>query len=199
VKNRYWSLYFLLAFPVFVATAQEAPMTYSDGLVSSNAVLPPAGTFLLVRKNDFLCAIRFTGIWRGNDAGEGSIFRSGDESFRAHYEWYSGGKTSSHWVINPPVEAGKGEVSQRRLVGLGRFAFGGGNIHIKCGSLLLKWSAPAHVYFYHALAQDEGIEIAITNWTKFEDIDPNNHRLRWLRFDSNRATTVIKGSAASQD
>lgn len=189
----------MLAWPVFGVMAQETPMTYSDGLVSPNAVLPPAGNFLLVRKNQELCAIRFTRIWRGNDAGESSAFRSGDESFRARYDWYSGRNDSNHWVINPPLASGGSEVSQGRLFGLGRLAFGGGNIHIKCGLLILKWSAPAHVYFYHALAQDEGIEIALTTWTKFEDVDPNDQRLQWLRFDTNRATTVIKNSAVPQD
>ncbi len=166
-------------------------MVYSNGRIFSNAVLPPAGTFLLIRKKDALCAIQFTGIWRGNDRGNSSFFHSGDESFRANYSWYVGANVSDTWVIHPPKSSGKSELLQERLVGLGKFAFGNSNIHIKCGGIFLKWSAPANVYFYHTLAQDESNEIAVTRWTKFEDVDPNDQSLQWLHYDTKRPDTVI--------
>jgi hypothetical protein len=171
--------------------SQEIPMIYFDGLLSSAAVLPPIGTFLLIRRKNALCAIKFTEIWRSNGAKESTIFHSGDESFRARYVWYTGENISNIWIIHPPKASGESEVSRRPLIGLGRLAFGGGNIHIKCGSFRLKWSAPANVYFYETLAQNEGNEFAITPWTKFEDIDPNDSILNWLQYDENRPNTVV--------
>lgn len=149
------------------------------------------GTFLLIRKSDALCAIQFTGIWRGNDRQDGSVFHSGDESFRARYSWYLGAKVADRWVIHPPRDFGESELSQGRLVGLGRLAFGTGNIRIECGSIFVKWSAPAHVYFYYPLAQEQGNEIAVTQWKKFEDVDPNSSSLQWLRYDKDRPVVVV--------
>jgi hypothetical protein len=95
-----------LMFFIWQVQAQETPMAYSDGSVSSNAVLPPMGTFLLIRKSDALCAVQFTGLWRGNDHGESTAFHSGDESFRAHYAWFLGEKVANSWVIHPPKASG---------------------------------------------------------------------------------------------
>ena len=167
-------------------------MIYSDGAIRSNVVRPPMGTFLLIRKGDAQCAIRFTGMWRGNDRGESSFFNSGEESFRSRYVWYLGEKVANAWVIHPPKTSGESEVSQGRLIGLGKFSLGNGNGHIKCGSIRVSWNAPAYVYFFGgAVQRDEGNEIALTRWTKFEDVDPNDQSLQWLRYDENRPDTVI--------
>jgi hypothetical protein len=193
MKRAFW-LFLGLMFSTCLAQAQETPMVYSDGNTSSMAVLPPMGTFLLIRKNDTLCAIQFTGIWRGNDSGKSSFFHSGDESFRARYAWYLGERVSNTWGIHPPRASGESEASRGRLFGLGSLAFGNGNSRIKCGPILLFWTAPAHVYFSDgkpSLFLDQGNEIAVTRWTKLEDIDPNDRSLQWLRFDKNRPDTVI--------
>lgn len=158
------------------------------------SILPPMGTFLLVRQKNILCAIQFTGMWRGNDAGNSSSLHSGDESFRSRYVWYLGGQTSNSWSIHPAKASAESELTQGRLIGIGRFAFGTGKNRIKCGPIQLFWTAPAHVYFSNgkpSLLQDQGNEIAVTKWTKFEQIDPNDPDLVWLRYDKNRGDSSI--------
>lgn len=123
------------------------------------------------------------------------MFRSGDESVLAKYKWYVGRMVSGRWVIDPPVLSGEGHVSQRASRGVGRLSFGGGMLHLLCGDFRLKWSPPAHVYFYESQFRDEGNEIAVTYWDKFSDLDPNCHGLNWLRMDSKRKSYVIKREA----
>jgi len=171
--------------------AQETPMSYSEGWIASGAVRPPAGAFLLIRENEAMCALQFTGLWRGNDAKEPTPFDSGQESFRARYAWYHGERISGNWILHPPKASGESEVSQGRLVGLGRFAFGTGDIRIQCGPIATKWTAPAWAYFYYRRPQEQSIEIAVTRWRKFEDVNPNDAALRWLRYDKDRTDAVV--------
>lgn len=141
---------------------------------------------MLIRNKNDLCAIKFQDMWRGNDAGASTTFHSGDESFRARYDWYLAEKNKAGWALE-----GSSELSQKRLVGLGRLAFGTGNIRIRCGSIAVKWTAPAHVYFFYGAGEEQGNEIAITNWRNIEDVNPNDIRLKWLRYEKNREKIYI--------
>jgi hypothetical protein len=179
--------------------AQETPFTYPQGRIASMAVLPTSGTFLLARRQSSLCAIQFAGIWRGNDATRATTFHSGDESFRARYQWYLGEKKSTAYVIHPAKASGIAELSKGPLVGLGRLAFATGNNVIKCGPIRLFWTAPAYVYFSDgesSLFEDKGVEIALTRWTKFEQVDPNDPKLLWLRYDKNRVDSWVRADAS---
>ena len=194
MKNASIFLFLGLICSFCLARTKETPMSYTEGSITSMSVLPPSGTFLLVRQKNVLCAIQFTGIWRGNDAESGSALHSGDETFRARYVWYLGERTSHSSIIHPTKASGEGDLSQGRLVGLGRLAFGTGKSRIQCGPIRLFWTAPANVYFSDGrptLLQDQGNEIAVTKWTKFEQIDPNDPTLVWLRYDKNRAVSRI--------
>lgn len=182
---------FLLLGLVEGVLADDALVAYGNGLVSPNAVMPPEGTFLLIRNGGALCAIRFLEIWRGNDAKQPTSFYSGDETVRARYMWYEGKKIKDKWSIHPPQTDGVGEVVKEASIGIGRFAFGGGEHHINCGNIRVKWSPPAHVYFYQYDFKDEGNEIALTQHAKFEDIEPNDPALHWLRIDETRQSYTI--------
>lgn len=190
------ALFFLLgiAGSFFLAKAAETPITYPDGIVTSMAVLPPMGTFLLARQKKTVCAIKFTEMWRGNDATGSNALHSGEESFRSRYVKYLGGRTSGTWIIDPVKKSGDSELTQGRLVGLGRLAFGTGKTRIDCGPFKLFWTAPAHVYFSSgkpSLLQDQGTEIALTKWTEIEQVDPNDPALLWLRYDKDRQESRI--------
>lgn len=191
----------LLFISVFLASgdiwAEEVLVRYGDGLVSPNAVQPLEGRFLLIRNGTKLCALRFSEILRRGDAKAPTAFNSGEETIRAHYVWYEGQRVEDKWFITPPLAEGVGEVVKKAAIGVGRLAFGGGDIHIKCGSIRVKWSPPAHVYFYEYTYKDEGNEIAVTQHTRIEEIDPNDMGLHWLRLDNTRKPYSLSTSEGS--
>lgn len=167
-------------------------MNYTVGIIGEMAVQPPPNTFLLVRKKDKICAIKFTKWQRGNDKSEPNTFSSGAESFEAKYVWYLGEKIQDSWVLNPPTAQGESSVTQKPLVGIGRFAFGGGNKKISCGAFKLKWTAPANVYFFEKQNREAqyDAEIALTKWHTFEEIRLDDS-LDWLKYDEKREMTIV--------
>ena len=118
---------------------------------------------------------------------------SNEESFRSKYIWYLGEKKEERWLIHPPISTGKSEATRGSLWGIGRLAFGGGNNLIECGPIKVKWSSPAHVYFYrYSKSEDQGYEIAVSTQTMFDDIDLNSSELHWYRFTNEPRNIPIK-------
>jgi hypothetical protein len=61
--------------------------TISSGRVGWSSASPTLRKYLLISDGGFLCAIRFVNYVRGQDASEGSIFSSGQETLTSAYEW----------------------------------------------------------------------------------------------------------------
>ncbi len=179
-----------LSFSVLSVAADY--MNYEVGIIGGNAIQPPPDTFLLIRKQDKVCAVKFTEWQRGNDKSTPTTFQSGEESYYAKYVWYLGEKKGGDWVLNPPVRHGESNVTKKRSYGIGRFAFGGGDFKINCGAFNLKWTPPANVYFYEYYNKERqyDTEIALTRWRTFEEIRLDDS-LEWLRYDENRPISII--------
>lgn len=176
----------------------EIDYTYTTGIIGHNSIQPPPDTFLLIRKKDKLCAIKFTEFKRGNDKSEPNIFHSGEESFYAKYVWYLGEKKSAGWSLTPPIAHGESELSSKRLVGIGRFAFGGGNTDLSCRDFKLSWTPPGHVYFYKFGYRYENskydTEMALTKWHAIQDIRLDES-LEWLKYDENRPYSIVRNAS----
>lgn len=150
-------------------------------------LVPPLGYYLLVRRGSDLCAIKFTGVWRGNDASEPTAFHGGEESYRLEYDWHYMPDFDGKW---PPakMKAGHSQADSKALVGIGRFAFQTGKDEVFCGPVRLSWSAPSTLAFGRAGKEqgDYGYEMAVTKWKKFDEIRPDAPYLKWYRYDVKR-------------
>lgn len=187
-----WLIIVALTFFCGVSLGDAINLEYVDGVIGRMSIRPPPNTFLLIRKKDKICAIKFTEWHRGDDKSAPNTFHSGEESFYAKYVWYLGERNVDDSVLNPPIAHGESSVTQKRLAGIGRFAFGGGNKKVSCGAFKLKWTPPANVYFFETQNRDGqyDTEIALTKWHAFEDIQLDDS-LEWLRYDEKRPISII--------
>ena len=151
----------------------------------------PRGRFLLVRKDKDLCALRFTEYHSGHDARPPTWFDSGEESFYAEYDWFYQ-RSDSTGRSNRNFQTGHGKLTQKSLVGVGRFAFQTGNTHVECGSLTLRWGYPTRVsFFIRDRIEDYGVELAPTKWTDIGQVDFRSMNLKWYRVDESRKMIYI--------
>jgi hypothetical protein len=152
----------------------------------------PLGKFLLIRKDADVCAIRFTDYHRANDAKEPTVFNSGEESLDAKYQCFcqsERGRGFGNGTI--------GEVSKRASWGIGRLAVQTGETNVKCGPFKLPWMYPTRVSFhvYGTKLGDHGIELAPTRWSDIGEVNVNDARLQWFRYDEGRKATFIPSEA----
>ena len=160
----------------------------THALATWNDIGAPVGRFLLVRKDSDLCGIRFTECHRGRDARPPTVFSSGEESLDAKYECVCQGQSGGGFG---PLT--RGEVNKRASWGIGRLAFGGGDINVRCGRFELVWMYPTRVSFQAEGARlgDYGIEMAPTRWSTIGEVNVRDARLRWFRYDESRKVTWI--------
>jgi hypothetical protein len=171
---------------------REALMSTEHALVASTVVIPEIGRFLLIRHGDEFCAIKFTGAWRGNDSTKPTMFNSGEESFRAEYDWYYTPTHPVQWNT-AAVRSGHAEVRRGALKGIGRLAFQAVNGDIECGPMRFSWHAPTSIAFSEGPKQgDYGYEMALTKWHSVNEIKPDAPYLKWYRYDETRPQQVIK-------
>jgi len=164
----------------------------THALVTWDDAGAPLGNFLLIRKDASVCAIRFTEYHRGHDAKAPTVFSSGEESFDATYDCFCQGERGGG-LGNSTT----GKVTKRASWGIGRFAFQSGETNVKCGSFKLPWMYPTRVSFHIEGTKlgDHGIELAPTRWTEIKEVNANDARLRWFRYDEKRAVTYIRSEA----
>jgi len=170
----------------------ETPMTVDHAAVSDTGINPEIGRFLLIRRGKSLCAIKITGVWRGNDATPPTMFNSGEESFRAEYDWYYTPDYPAQWNT-AAVRSGHGEVRRGALKGIGRLAFQTVNGEIECGPMKFSWFPPNSVPFFEGTKQgDQGYEMALTKWRTISEIKLDAPYLKWYRYDENREPKIIR-------
>jgi len=172
----------------------ETPMKDELLAISWNALSPGVGRFLLIRRDKALCAIKITGAWRGNDVKPPTMFNSGEESYRAEYDWYYTPDYPEQWNT-AAVRSGHGEVRRGALRGIGRLAFQTVNGEIECGPMPMRfsWHPPTSISFYGGVKQgDYGYEMALTKWLTVDEIKPDASYLKWYRYDENREPKIIQ-------
>lgn len=185
-----------LLFGCGIALAAETPLLdsrhFREASVYWGGVGAPIGRIVLIRKGAKTCAIKFTQAWRGNDSDQGTPFRSGDETHRTAYESVNGELADGKWSIDVS-SISKGEVGQGRLVGVGRLAFGTRSMTINCATFQIAWLPPTTVHFFSNKQRpaDYGVEIALTKWSEFREVDPHAGFLRWFRYDAARKKSTI--------
>lgn len=163
--------------------------------IYSMGVGPPVGRFLLLRRGEELCAIRFTEFHRGHDAKPPTLFHSGDESFYAEYDWFYPENEKGSF-LGDDVDSGHQELDRQPLVGLmfGRLGFQLGTTRIKCGPFDPEWYYPTMVDFDIIVEEgsiDPGIELAPTKWTKLSEINLQDPTLKWYGYNEEQPNVFI--------
>jgi hypothetical protein len=189
-------IFVILMLAVTCVYSAETPMSDnredSHVAVYPNGIRPAIGCFLLIRRDDQLCAIKFTGAWRGNDAKTPTSFNSGAESFRAEYDWYYLPGSARKWTFSE-LQSGHSQVERKPLVGLGRFAFQTGKDEVECGPMRFLWIPPTQLMFRGRgqEAGDQGYEMAPTKWVSIQEINPEMPYLKWYRHNEKRQSQLI--------
>jgi hypothetical protein len=158
------------------------PLKSDDVGIAPNAIRVPVGAFVLARKNQEYCAVRFTKFWTG---------KTQEDEYATYESFYQGDGTGKFSSQN--VKTKKGELSSPKPRGIGRLAFSFGHRDIQCGSVKLEWSGKGWVYFSNTGQKegDYGIELAPTKWTDISQVNVFDPRLRWYRYDENRKDTML--------
>jgi hypothetical protein len=184
---------FVLIFAVMMNSAYGEPVPITDKqyidkyILLANGIYSALGRFLLIRQQDGLCAIKFTGAKRGNDASEPTAFRGGEETFLSEYEWFFSPNYHGKWVASE-LKSGRSVVNSGSSWGIGRLAFGGGNSHIECGPMRFYWIAPTQLLFgdmQHTIGT-QNYEMAPTKWISIDEVRPEAPFLKWFRYDEKR-------------
>lgn len=167
---------------------------YTHAIVDPVAVGAPIGHFLLVRKEEAVCAIRFTEYRRGGDAKPPTWYRTGDETSYGKYDWYyradnTGGFTESN------VQSGHDEASYGEWVGLGMLRWNTGRPVVKCGPLRLDWAFMRAIQLrkrdWERVVPDYTLEAAPTKWKDIAEVNPQDPKLIWYRYDEKRSETFF--------
>lgn len=173
--------------------------TYSKeyAVITYSSATSPIGYFLLVRKGNSACAIRFTD-YESTNGTYGSSFLGGfsdadpntgnneQTELRAYVEYdYFNQNDGSGNFQKENVSIGHAKLtrgSYRSTISAQRKAS-----LIRCGSLELHWSVPTTIAFFQGIKpQDEGIELAPTKWRDVADININDPKIIWYHFDETR-------------
>lgn len=160
--------------------------TVSSGRVGWSSASPPLRKYLLISDGEFLCAIRFVNYVRGQDASEGSIFSSGEETLTSAYEWARLERDGNRVRV---TKEGKDVVKRTPLKGIGRFVIAGGPGNVQCGERTFGWEYPAAVNF--SQAPNSAMALAPTRWEAIQDIRLDDAKLKWYSFEPKREQVRI--------
>lgn len=149
-----------------------------NAIVDRTTVSSPLGYFLLMRKENTVCAIRFTN-YQGSDSigGGAGVFVS---KASAEYDYFYQDDGSSD-LKKENIDSGHSKLSAT-AVSSGNIVK---NILIKCGSFELKWVG-AGVYMSNQMPARDEIEFAPTKWRDINEVNFNDPRVTWYRVDFKR-------------
>jgi hypothetical protein len=170
-----------------VASEARARGTVSIG---PNAIGPALGYLLLIRRGKDLCAIRFTEFHAGDDIDLDAKWTAPWPTVYATYDWYYQGDGSGD-LTRSTARSGQGALEERPSVGLRGMghAMARGNLEVLCGPFRLIWLYPRAVGFA-ATWNDKGtVELAPTPWRQPSEVNLQEPRLQWYRYDDNRPRT----------
>jgi hypothetical protein len=158
--------------------------------VTPLSVSSPLNSLLLVRYAGTLCAIRFR-AFHGGDEKAPTAFNSGDETLFATAEQIRLVQSETTWRI---FERKRLDLVSGPVVGLGRFGFQKGRIGLHCGNAKLEWTYPNNVSlgsYTQPTAKRVLVEIAPTAWSEVSQINLNDKKLHWYRYDEGRKDTLV--------
>jgi hypothetical protein len=142
----------------------------AKAFVSGYTIQPSVGKFVLVKYGLQRAAFRFTELTKRGDAG-------------AKYVWYWQPDVKAPFG-QPPLKQGEGEVFEKyRRVNKGDghnwLEDDGGELYLLMGPIKLEWSQPNVVYFPWKWENAPNVQMALTSWERFEDIDFDSKLLQW--------------------
>ncbi len=147
----------------------------------------PVGRFLLVRKDNLYCAIRFNKYWTEKD---------GKEKYSL-YEVYCQ-RDGSGDFLNKNVEFKERKASFLPPRGIFYpLIWQTGTPEVICGSMKLVWDSMCdvnHVCFFELSdhpAGEYGIKLAPTPWADIKEVNVHDVRIRWYKYDVSREEVNI--------
>jgi len=159
----------------------------NDVHIGQTGIVMPLGKMMLLKKNSESCAIKFTKYWSENQTEEKSVFiATGADEYATYESYFMANKIANFDKKN--VQVKKGNLSFTKPRGIGRFAFSFGNRHIECGTIKLHWYGGGAVSFLEEGKNegDYGIELAPTPWTDIKEVNINDPRIKWYKYDASR-------------
>jgi hypothetical protein len=170
---------------------------YLNAEIGRWGVGAPAGHFLLIRKENTTCAIRFTDFNMFNSGG-GNVSVSKSE---AEYDYFHQPDGSNDYKKSN-VETSHFKLKSTSIVSGTTNASTGwvpptlaesSTNTIKCGTLALHWFGLVGVSFFEGAATtpDEGIELAPTKWRDVSEINISDPRITWYRYGEARKLAAI--------
>lgn len=170
------------------SNANESIMPESNDVqIAPNAIGMPVGRFLLIRKDNEYCAIRFTQNWTGKTKYDQ----------HAEYEsYYQGDKTGNFRNQNLKYKKEEVYYTKPSFSIFGHPVRIGAKRDILCGPLELWWSAGPHLTFVYYNRHDQnqrdnGIELAPTPWKSITEVNVFDQRVKWYRYDERRKRVNI--------
>lgn len=150
-------------------------------------VAAPLNRWVLLRKGNALCALRFTTF--RHEPVKDKMPSTTRDSFFASYDWFYQADGSQE-LSKPNVQSGHGEASQKP--NLWRIARG--SRFVKCGSIKAQWGYPNSIllinrnynipYDPKISDQPNDIEVALTGWKNIKDVNALDPRLTWHRYNA---------------
>jgi hypothetical protein len=152
-------------------------------VIGGPSIKMPVGAFLLIRKNGEIGAIHLTKI------DSTSTDDLGKSTYESYFPVDSAGSFRSG-SVNVIRQTAEPEV--KPLAGMIRgFAYQPGPHKARIGKWSFSFVSQTMIYMspYHRNG-DQGYEFAPTSACDVSEIDANDKRLRWFRFDPNAAVTL---------
>jgi hypothetical protein len=150
--------------------------------VGPTGISLPNGRILLARKDKEYCAIRFLSYWEK---------KNGKERYASYESFYQGDGTGDFSWKN--VNHKKGEVSDFGPgMFLGLFHTWGGELHLRCGPMRLRWGGTSLATGLHFPPIDPVtktytiIEFAPTPWTDISQVNAVDPKIWWYQRDERR-------------
>lgn len=144
----------------------------SHAWVYGTAISAPLGRYLLLRKDNYNCALKFTSF------SEKDIPDKGLWHF-ADYEWFCSDKVDGKFT-GATILKGGGKLDKGPMKQFWRFISFPGDHQILCGDFELSWALPAGIALTKGFSlKGIGIEVAPTRWENATDVDFSNQTLKW--------------------
>jgi hypothetical protein len=154
-----------------------------DVRIVLSGVYMPIGPFLLIRKKNEICALKFTKFWNE---------KKGEEIERnAAYISYYQNDGSANFPNGKVTEGQASSLPWRVFTRL--FMWKPGTTYVECGPLKFAWEYYGFVCVCgkNGRPGDYGFEFAPTPWENINDVNVSDKRIKWYRYDENRKTIDI--------
>lgn len=184
-------------------TLNQAPPEYSGeelasyAMIEMTSVASPLGRYLLLRRKNEGCAVRFWSPARQHDARAPSVFTSGEETTSVNYE--------SLYIDDGTFDLSTSRIVLIRDVASNRASVGVGHVYsqkpgaaqyVVCGPMKINWTYPHFlsptIYKEGAWIDDPILELAPTAIEDRKRIDFSDPKLRWFNSrESHRTGTRL--------